>query len=461
MATSLPPIAETSRHNGCHFRMRRADHFTGCLPAGKDGISTYESDGYCGNRNVRIAVIGGGPAGFFGAISAAEHNPGAEIVIFEATHKPLDKVRISGGGRCNVTHNCTDPALLVRNYPRGYKELIGPFNRFQPKDTIAWFTRHGVQLKAEADGRMFPVTDDSATIVNCLLRAAHDRGIKPRLAARIKHIRQKNDQKPSPVFSVTLMDASANDFERVLLATGNSPQGYRLAEALGHTIVPPVPSLYTFKIDDARLRGLSGISFDDVHLALCDKGAALLEQRGPILITHWGLSGPAVLKLSAWGARLLHERHYHAELLINFVPNLSRGEVERLLREQKERHGRRRVAGDSPFGLPKSYWSRMVNAAGISDPLIWSYLTKEQLVALCRELTEARFAIAGKGIFKEEFVTCGGVALDEIDFRTMQSKRCSGAYFAGEVLDIDGITGGFNFQSAWTTGWIAGESMSA
>jgi predicted Rossmann fold flavoprotein len=408
---------------------------------------------------MRIGIIGGGPAGFFGAIFGAKANPKAQITILEATQQPLEKVLLSGGGRCNVTHSCFDPKELVSNYPRGYKELIGPFNSFQPRDTMEWFNKHGVKLKTESDGRIFPVSDSSSTIVDCLLNTARELGITLKLAERVKQITQKQSESSQASFAVESFHGTVAQFDRVLLATGSSHQGYRFAESLGHTIVPPVPSLFTFKIADTALRELSGMSFESVELTLFDKATKLLEQRGPLLITHWGLSGPAVLKLSAWGARLLHERHYHADLLINFFPDTPRDEIVQLLRKYKETHGKRRLITECPFTLPKRYWSFILQRTAIPDELIWSYLTKDQLAAICTEVNSARFVVSGKGIFKEEFVTCGGVALNEVDFRTMQSKVRSGLFFAGEILDIDGITGGFNFQSCWTTGWIAGQKM--
>ena len=409
---------------------------------------------------MRIGIIGGGPGGFFGAISAAQANPKAQITILEATQQPLEKVLLSGGGRCNVTHSCFEPSELVRNYPRGSKELLGPFNSFQPRNTVGWFNKQGVRLKTEEDGRIFPVTDNSSTIVDCLLNAAREAGITIKLASRVKQITREQTSKSKAVFVVELIEGAIEKFDRVLIATGSSHQGYAFAASLGHTIVPPVPSLFTFKIADATLRELSGISFEDVELTLFDKATKLLVQRGPMLITHWGLSGPAVLKLSAWGARLLHERHYKADLRINFFPDIPRDEVVKQLRTYKDAHGKRRIVTECPFELPKRYWNRIMQSAKIPDDLIWSYITKEQLAAICTEVSSAPFAVSGKGIFKEEFVTCGGVALNEVDFRTMQSKPCQGLYFAGEILDIDGITGGFNFQSAWTTGWIAGLNIS-
>ena len=408
---------------------------------------------------MRIAVAGGGAAGFFGAISAATHNSSAEITLFESTHKPLHKVLISGGGRCNVTYHCFDPAELARNYPRGNKELLGPFNRFQPSDTVAWFEKQGVRLKVEQDGRMFPVTNQSSTVVDCLLNAARASGVQVRLGARVKSIQAAVAAKDAPQFEIELQDGVRQRYDRLLLATGSSPHGHRLAETLGHTIVPCVPSLFTFKVTDSRLDGLAGISFENVKLTLTDNDKNQLEQSGGLLITHWGLSGPAVLKLSAWGARMLQRSNYKAELLINLLPDYSADHLYRELLAYKEQNSRKRVQKEPVFPVPGRYWSRIVQFVGIAEETTWTNVSKGALTALVSELSGGRFAVSGKGIFKEEFVTCGGVNLKEVDFKTMQSKLSPGLYFAGEVLDIDGITGGFNFQSAWTTGWIAGSSI--
>ncbi len=415
---------------------------------------------------MKIAIIGGGAAGFFAAIRAAEQNPSAKVVVFEATNQPLEKVLVSGGGRCNVTHNCFDPAELVRNYPRGYKELRGPFSRFHPRDTIKWFESRGVQLKAESDGRIFPTTDDSHTIADCLINAAKSLGVEIRLGARVKSIRrtgasdgQAGSLPRTEYFEIECHGKSPEQFDRVLLATGSAHQGYRFAEALGHTIVAPVPSLFTFKIADRRLDGLAGLSFDNVHLTLTTESGERLEQSGPLLITHWGLSGPAVLKLSAWGARILHDCNYHATLSINFLPALTVEQMYDWMLEYRERNPKKHVATEQALPIQLRFWKRIVDVVGIFDETIWSHITKEQMQRIVAEFARGQYAVRGKGIFKEEFVTCGGIDLREVDFKTMQSKVCEGLFFAGEILDIDGITGGFNFQNAWTTGWIAGGNM--
>lgn len=408
---------------------------------------------------MRVGIVGAGPAGIFAAIRAASLNRKLEVEILEAAHQPLEKVLISGGGRCNVTHHCFDPAVLVENYPRGCKELRGAFSRFQPHDTIAWFAKQGVKLKVESDGRMFPVTDDSQTIVDCLLQATRRLNVQIQFGAAVREVKHLTEGTQHPQFELGLRGGAKQQYDRILLATGSNKRGYDLAESLGHTIVPPVPSLFTFKISDPRLKGLAGLSFADVELKLTSESGKRFQQRGPLLITHWGLSGPAVLKLSAWGARALHESKYQASLQINLLPESTGDEAFRAFLAFKDNSPRKHVLSAGPFPIPRRYWERLTEINGLGTKTTWADLKKEVMQALIRELTRAEFQIKGKGEFKEEFVTCGGVSLREVDFRTMQSKRCAGLYFAGEILDIDGITGGFNFQSAWTTGWLAGQAL--
>ncbi len=424
-------------------------------------------------KPIRIVVIGGGAAGFFGAVTCASAHPHTQVTLLEAGRQPLSKVRISGGGRCNVTHACFDPTLLVQNYPRGSKALRGAFTRFQAKDTVAWFEAHGVRLKTESDGRMFPVTDNSETIVNCLLKVAEDAGVKLRTGTPVKSVRQhppvlspveQASRLYSPVptqgeFEVELKNGEILRCDRLLLATGSNPQGYAIAKELGHTIEPPVPSLFTFNIRDSRLQDLSGVSVDNVCLRLPEAGKTLKEQTGPLLITHWGLSGPAVLKLSAWGARFLHEHDYQTPLLINWLPQYNQESLSQLLLTVKSEQPKRQITSSCPVPLPKRLWMSLVLSVGISAEERWAEVSKKALNQLVQELTQGRFSIKGKGVFKEEFVTCGGVSLKEVDFKMMESRLVPGLYFAGEILDIDGVTGGFNFQSAWTTGWLAGQTM--
>nr|WP_228061001.1 MULTISPECIES: NAD(P)/FAD-dependent oxidoreductase [unclassified Coleofasciculus] len=408
---------------------------------------------------LKIAVIGGGAAGFFGALTCARAHPHTQVTLLEASTKPLAKVRISGGGRCNVTHACFDPALLVQAYPRGGKALRGALTRFQPKDMIAWFESHGIHLKTEADGRMFPVTDNSQTIVDCLFDTATATGVQIRTGKSVKSISLlPTPHSPLP-FQIGLKNGEILECDRILLATGSNPIGYAIAKQLGHHIEPPVPSLFTFNISDPRLQDLAGVSVDEVCLRLPDAGKTLKEQTGPLLITHWGLSGPVVLKLSAWGARFLHDHHYQTPLLVNWLPQYNQESLRQLLLSVKSQSPRRQVATNSPIPLPKRLWQSLVTSVGIGEQVRWAELSNKALNQLIQELTQGRYLIKGKGVFKEEFVTCGGVNLKEVNFKTMESRLVPGLYFAGEVLDIDGITGGFNFQSAWTTGWLAGQAM--
>lgn len=402
-------------------------------------------------------MIGGGAAGFFGAVTCAATYPLTQVTLLEAGRQPLSKVRISGGGRCNVTHACFDPALLVQNYPRGSKALRGALTRFQPKDTVAWFATHGVQLKTESDGRMFPVTDDSETIVNCLMEAAEDAGVKLRTGTSVKAIRRH--LLPQEGFEIELKNGELLRCDRILLATGSNPQGYAIAKAFGHTIESPVPSLFTFNIPDTRLQDLAGVSVNNASLRLPEAGKTLKEQTGPVLITHWGLSGPAVLKLSAWGARFLYEKHYQTPLIINWLPQYNLESLHQLLLSVKSQFPKRQIASNCPVPLPKRLWMSFVSSVGIHTEERWAEVSKKALNQLVQEVIQGQYLIKGKGVFKEEFVTCGGVSLKEVDFKTMESRRVPGLYVAGEILDIDGITGGFNFQSAWTTGWLAGQAM--
>lgn len=419
-------------------------------------------------QSLKIIVIGGGAAGFFGAVTCASAHPYAQVTLLEAGRQPLSKVRISGGGRCNVTHACFDPALLVQNYPRGSKALRGAFTRFHAKDTVAWFESQGVKLKTESDGRMFPVTDNSETIVNCLMNAAEDAGVRFRLGTPVKSIEPQHsrltgeieDRNPTPwAFEVELKTGEILRCDRILLATGSNPQGYAIVQALGHKIESPVPSLFTFNIPDPRLQDLAGISVNNAHLRLPEAGKTLKEQTGPLLITHWGLSGPAVLKLSAWGARFLHEHHYQTPLLVNWLPQYNEESLRQMLLAVKSQLPRRQVTTSCPVPIPKRLWESLVASVGIGAEERWAEVSKKALNQLIQELIQGQYSIKGKGIFKEEFVTCGGVSLKEVDFKTMESRLVPGLYFAGEILDIDGVTGGFNFQSAWTTGWLAGQAM--
>lgn len=403
---------------------------------------------------MKLIVIGGGAAGFWGAIACAETYPKMRITILEASPHLLTKVRISGGGRCNVTHACFEPGLLVGHYPRGSKALRGAFTRFQPQDTVQWFQTHGVPLQTEADGRMFPKTNDSETIITCLLRTAKQLGVQVRTRVPVTTLARNN----SGGFSVQLRTGESMDCDRILLATGSHPLGYRLAHQLGHPLIPPVPSLFTFKIQDPRLQGLAGITVDPVTLRLVAADETF-EQTGPLLVTHWGLSGPAVLKLSAWGARALHHSQYGGELTINWFPERTRDQLRQQILTAKTEVAKRAIANYCPMHLPQRLWQKLLTAAAIPTDKRWADLSKQNLRDLLQQLIQGQFSIHGKGVFKDEFVTCGGVDLTQINCKTMESRSCPGLYFAGEVIDIDGITGGFNFQNAWTTAWLAAQAL--
>ncbi len=400
---------------------------------------------------MKIIVIGAGAAGFFASIICARKYPNAEITLLEAGKDPLAKVRISGGGRCNVTHHCFDNSQLIQYYPRGAKSLHGVFSRFAPKDTIDWFNQEGVKLKTEADGRIFPVTDSSETIVNCLLKAANSAKVNLKTSSPVINI--------LPGFTVVLKKGNQLDCDRIMIATGGSACGHRWAKDLGHHIVTPVPSLFTFNVKDPRLDDLAGVAVELASVSVLVQGKARFTQSGPLLVTHWGISGPAVLKLSAWAARILYENHYHMTLLINWLPAYQGESLKEELLKLKSSYAKKQLYSQCPFNLPKRLWQRLLQSAHINQDKIWAELSKTQLILLEKELRQGNYQIQGRGVFKDEFVTCGGVDLSRINFKTMESKVCPGLYFAGEILDIDGLTGGFNFQSAWTTGAIAGESM--
>jgi predicted Rossmann fold flavoprotein len=407
----------------------------------------------------RILVAGGGAAGFFGAIACAEADPEADVSLHEATAHPLAKVRISGGGRCNVTHACFDPGRLARGYPRGSRELIGPFHRFGPAETVAWFEERGVELKSEPDGRMFPVTDDSDTIVGCLMKAAQSAGVRILTGSGLRGLGRAMEGGRSRLVA-TISGGERILADCVLIATGGGRDsaGLAIAAALGHEVVAPVPSLFTFHVDDPRLRGLGGVSVASASVSV---SGTRLRESGPVLITHWGLSGPAILRLSAWGARDLHGRGYRFTLVVNWAEGRTPERARAELDAERAAHPKRQVSSSNPFSIPGRLWERLVAAAGIAGETTWSNATAGALRALAAQATACEVAVSGKSMNKEEFVTCGGVSLAQVDMETMESRACPGLYFAGEVLDIDGITGGYNFQAAWTTGWQAGMAMAS
>jgi predicted Rossmann fold flavoprotein len=403
---------------------------------------------------VQIAIIGGGAAGFFAAIACARANPENEISIFERGSEFLTKVRISGGGRCNVTHACFDPLTLSEHFPRGERALISLLHRFSPSDTVAWFAAHGVRLKTEPDGRMFPVTDSSRTIIDCLLSEAKAAGV--RLFSR-KGIEQGRISAQN-TFELSLGNAEIIKCNRLLLATGGSRSvaGAQIARSLGHTTVPPVPSLFSFHLSTPWLRSLPGVSIPDIEVSV---SGTKLRERGPMLITHNGVSGPAVLRLSAWGARVLHGLAYHFILRVNWLPDLTEEAIRAQLQSLRQSNPNRLVMNSPLSPLPARLWEQLALAVGIDRETRWTTLSRAKAHELARVLNRTELEVNGKSLNKDEFVTCGGVSLREINFKTMESSITPGLYFAGELLDLDGVTGGFNFQAAWTTGWIAGHAM--
>ncbi|MFM9838398.1 MAG: NAD(P)/FAD-dependent oxidoreductase [Cyclobacteriaceae bacterium] len=400
-----------------------------------------------------LTVIGGGAAGFFGAINAAQQNPKLKILLLEKSTKLLSKVKVSGGGRCNVTHHCFEPTPLSQHYPRGQKELKKLFRLFDAKETVAWFERLSVHLKTEDDGRMFPITDYSQTIIDCFLAEAKKFNIQIETSCGVeKLVHEKNH------FLLHTSNQQTYHSKKVLIAMGGHPQAasYQWIEQLGHTITPLIPSLFTFNDSEKKFKDLLGIAVADAEVKIA--GTKFLE-RGPVLITHWGLSGPAVIKLSAWAAEHLHQEKYTFTALINWTGKLGEDELRNILQQHKIKHGKQKIITNPFFGLPLRLWERLVELAEIEFLKIWGEASNKDINKLIEFLIRCPFAIKGKTTFKEEFVTCGGVDLKEIDLETMQSKKIPGLYFAGEVLNLDGETGGFNFQAAWTTAYVAAKAI--
>ena len=376
------------------------------------------------------------------------------MTILEKTARVLEKVRISGGGRCNVTHACFDVRALAARYPRGERALLAPFRTFHPSDTVAWFAARGVKLKTEDDGRMFPVTDSSQTIVDCLMQAAQGAGVKLVLNCGVDKITRCAEGG----FELNLPNGEKLSCDRLLLATGGcrAAAAGELAVSLGHTLEAPVPSLFTFHIETPWLRELAGISVEEVETAI---PSARLRERGPMLVTHWGLSGPGILRLSAWGARVLHKMDYKFPLLVNWLPLLDVEKVEAVLNARRQNQPAKLVVNTPVAPLPARLWEQLVLAAGIAREIRWAELSRAAQHRFVQQLIRTELPVMGKSLNKDEFVTCGGVRLREVDFKTMASRVCPGLHFAGELLDIDGLTGGFNFQAAWTTGWLAGRAL--
>lgn len=399
---------------------------------------------------MQVAIIGGGAAGFFAAISCKTNYPDAMVTIYEKSDKLLAKVKVSGGGRCNVTHACFSISQLAKFYPRGEKQLKKAFEIFNTKDTVAWFESRGVKLKIEADNRMFPISDNSQTIIDCLMREVHKLGIIIKIHHPISGI-SKNENK----FNLWLGNGRV-EVDKVIVATGGSPKlsGFNWLDKLGHAIAPPIPSLFTFNMPNESIKTLMGVS---VNQAIVKIQGTKLKQEGPVLITHWGMSGPAILKLSAWGARILHDLNYTFKIQVNWLAIENEEQVRIQLTNDIELHKKRKIANDNSFQLPSRLWLFLLHKININPDNTWENIGKASTNQLINILLNDVYQVEGKTTFKEEFVTCGGVSLDSISMNTMESKACPGLFFAGEVLDIDGITGGFNFQAAWTTGYIAGK----
>jgi predicted Rossmann fold flavoprotein len=401
------------------------------------------------NQNFDIIIVGGGAAGFFTAINIAEKNPKLKIAILERGSEVLSKVRVSGGGRCNVTHACFEPNELVKFYPRGEKELRGPFHQFCSGDTVEWFEKHGVELKIEEDGRMFPVSNSSQTIIDCFIQATRKLGITVLTGQSVQSIFKKDN--------FWKIETQTENYltQKLVLATGSNPKIWEMLQTFGHAIVNPVPSLFTFNIKDSRIKELPGVSAM-VSVKVKD---TKLTSTGPLLITHWGMSGPAILKLSAWGARILFEKNYQFIIFVNWLNDLDTDDAEKILKELKQEHAKKAVSKKSPFDFPNRLWESLVLASNISEETKWADLSKIHLQNLANQLTNSSFQVNGKSTFKEEFVTAGGIDLKEINFKTMESKLHENLYFAGEIVNIDAITGGFNFQNAWTSGFIVASNF--
>lgn len=400
-----------------------------------------------------VVVIGGGAAGFFAAINCAEKNPDYTVTILEKSSSVLNKVKISGGGRCNVTHACFDARELVKFYPRGEKQLLGPFTRFNPSNTIDWFKKRGVEIKREADNRMFPTSDSSQTIIDCFLNEAKRLGVKIRMQCGVDKMQSIDGKWQINTSSNEIINADA-----IIITTGSNHTVWKMLEELGHKVIAPVPSLFTFNIKDERIVGLEGLSMPQAVVQVINSKPKIHSNPGPLLITHWGMSGPAILRLSAWGARALAEVNHKFEIEVNWI-NKDLNEAKETLKHFKQNNPKKGVVTTPMFNVPKRLWERMALANCKQPTTNFADLSNQQIESLAKELTASRYSVNGKSTYKDEFVTSGGVDLSEVDFRTMQSKKVSNLYFAGEVLDVDAITGGFNFQAAWTTAYIASQTI--
>jgi predicted Rossmann fold flavoprotein len=399
---------------------------------------------------LNVAVIGGGAAGFFAAISAKTHHPNAQVTIYEKADKLLAKVRVSGGGRCNVTHACFSVPQLAKFYPRGEKYLKKAFAYFNTNDTVKWFESRGVKLKIEEDNRMFPVTDSSQTIIDCLSDETYKLGIRIEKHQPVMAIEKEGDK-----FRLRFREKEII-VDKVIVATGGSPkeEGFDWLKKLGHEIEPPVPSLFTFNMPHENIVSLMGVSVDNASVKV---SGTKLKNDGPLLITHWGMSGPAILKLSAWGARILHDLDYNFTIQVNWLGDINEEQAREMLMKEIEAHPMKKMSNSNLFKLPNRLYLFLLSKLEIDPEVQLGELGKKNRNRLLNTLVNDEYKVEGKTTFKEEFVTCGGVSLSNVSMDTMESKVCPGMYFAGEVLDIDGVTGGFNFQAAWTTGFISGK----
>lgn len=399
----------------------------------------------------KIAIIGGGAGGFFTAINTALKNPDYDLTIFEKGKNFLGKVKVSGGGRCNVTHACFEPKELVKFYPRGQKELLGPFHSFMTGDTMEWFEERGVSLKIEEDNRIFPVSDDSQSIIDCLLTSASTLGIKTKTGSRVSKIEPTNNS-----FLLTVNDVQMM-FDKVVIATGgNSAEIWSGLEELGYKIIDPIPSLFTFNTKDTRFRNLSGLVVKDAAVKIA---GSKFQENGPVLITHWGLSGPGILKLSSVGARYLHEKNYQFQIQVDWAFSFDREVVEDTFEQQREQHPKKAISNTPLFDIPKRFWHSLLQFCSIPADKIWAELGKKEKNRLTEAIKNATVSIHGKSTNKEEFVTCGGVDLKQVDFTKFESKLHPNLFFVGEVMNIDALTGGFNFQAAWTGGWMVSQNI--
>jgi predicted Rossmann fold flavoprotein len=401
----------------------------------------------------KLIVIGGGAAGFFCAINAARMNPDLEVLIVEKGNKLLSKVKVSGGGRCNATHACFEIPELVKKYPRGQQFLKKAFHHFNTNDTIQWFADRKVELITEADGRMFPSTNDSQTIINCLLNEADKYNVKVLLQTEIKGIENTGEQ-----FVLLTSNNKELQADDLCIACGGFPKAtmFDWLTKLGHNIAPPVPSLFTFNMPGNKISSLMGLS---VSLATVKIMGTKLVEQGPLLITHWGMSGPVILKLSAWGARILADSSYQFTIMVNWLSDYTEQSLRESWHGLRNQLAAQKMANKNPFGMPNRLWNYLLGLSEIKEETRWADLPSKEQNKLIKNLTAGEFSVNGKTTFKEEFVTCGGIKLSEIDPNTMQSKKIPHLYFAGEIMDIDGVTGGFNFQNAWTSGWIAANAI--